>query len=163
MGQVEQRLEELGLELPGEVQCPAPTWRHHPIPVGARPWQSGVRVGAWRARCRRVSAWPVREGAERGLARARAGVGSVGDACHVGELEGRHRRPRPPRGLADCVRERQRGLGYAQTTLVVNPAFELLLDLYGADAGAHARTAIGMSALPLNVPVILAAEVELAV
>jgi hypothetical protein len=51
--------------------------------------------------------------------------------------------------------------GYAQTTLVVNPASELLIDLYGPDAGSHARTAIGMAALPLNLPVILAAEVEL--
>ena len=53
--------------------------------------------------------------------------------------------------------------GYAQTTLVVNPASELLVDLYGIDAGAHARTAIGMAALPLNLPVILAAQVELTV
>jgi enamine deaminase RidA (YjgF/YER057c/UK114 family) len=52
--------------------------------------------------------------------------------------------------------------GYAQTTLVANPASELLVDLYGPDAGAHARTAIGMAALPLDLPVILAAEVELA-
>ena len=37
---------------------------------------------------------------------------------------------------------------YAQTTLVANPASELLLELYGPDAGAHARTAIGMAALP---------------
>jgi enamine deaminase RidA (YjgF/YER057c/UK114 family) len=51
--------------------------------------------------------------------------------------------------------------GYAQTTLVVNPASELILDLYGPDAGQHARTAIGVAALPLNLPVILSAEVEL--
>jgi enamine deaminase RidA (YjgF/YER057c/UK114 family) len=51
--------------------------------------------------------------------------------------------------------------GYAQTTLVVNPASELLIDLFGSDVGAHARTAIGVAALPLNLPVILAAEVEL--
>lgn len=52
--------------------------------------------------------------------------------------------------------------GYPQTTLVANPASELLVDLYGTEAGAHARTAIGMAALPLDLPVILAAEVELA-
>ena len=52
--------------------------------------------------------------------------------------------------------------GYAQTTLVPNPASELLVDLYGPEAGAHARTAIGMAGLPLDLPVILAAEVELA-
>jgi hypothetical protein len=37
---------------------------------------------------------------------------------------------------------------------------ELLHDLYGADAGAHARTAIGVAALPLNLPVVISAEIE---
>lgn len=52
--------------------------------------------------------------------------------------------------------------GYEWTTLVLNPASELLLDLYGPDAAAHARTAPGVSALPFNLPVIIAAEVEFA-
>ena len=37
---------------------------------------------------------------------------------------------------------------------------ELILDLYGTDAGAHARSAIGVAALPLNLPVVIAAELE---
>ena len=48
--------------------------------------------------------------------------------------------------------------GYGQTTAVVNPASRLLLDVFG-DAGRHARAAIGVSALPLGLPVILTAEV----
>jgi len=52
--------------------------------------------------------------------------------------------------------------GYPQTTAVLNPCSELILELYGADAGKHARTAIGVAALPLNLPVVIAAEVELA-
>src|ERR1700722_12155626 len=51
--------------------------------------------------------------------------------------------------------------GYSQTTAVINPASELILDLFGADIGAHARTAIGVSALPLNLPVVISAEVEI--
>lgn len=51
--------------------------------------------------------------------------------------------------------------GYAQTTAVVNPVSELIVDLYGAEAGAHARTAIGVTALPLNLPVVISAEVEI--
>lgn len=51
--------------------------------------------------------------------------------------------------------------GYPWVTLVMNPASELLLDLYGPEAGAHARTAPGVAALPFNLPVIIAAEVEL--
>ncbi len=66
------------------------------------------------------------------------------------------------RGLAHGLRNINADPGYAQTTLVANPTSELLVDLYGADAGGHARTAIGMAALPLDLPVILAAEVELA-
>jgi hypothetical protein len=50
--------------------------------------------------------------------------------------------------------------GYAQTTLVMNPASELLLELYGPDSGSHARIAPGVAALPFNLPVIIAAEVE---
>jgi hypothetical protein len=52
--------------------------------------------------------------------------------------------------------------GYEWTTLVLNPASELLLHLYGPDAGAHARTAPGVSALPFNLTVVIAAEVEIA-
>ena len=48
--------------------------------------------------------------------------------------------------------------GYGQTTAVVNPVSDLILDVFGRDVGAHARTAIGVRALPLNLPVIVAAE-----
>jgi enamine deaminase RidA (YjgF/YER057c/UK114 family) len=51
--------------------------------------------------------------------------------------------------------------GYAQTTLVMNPASELLLDLFGQDSGSHARIAPAVAALPFNLPVIIAAEVEI--
>lgn len=43
--------------------------------------------------------------------------------------------------------------GYAQTTAVVNPISDLLLDVFG-DVGRHARTAIGVAALPMNLPVV---------
>lgn len=52
-------------------------------------------------------------------------------------------------------------LGFAQTTLVMNPVSELLLELYGPDSGGHARIAPGVAALPFNLPVIIAAEVEI--
>ncbi len=52
--------------------------------------------------------------------------------------------------------------GYPQTTLVLNPVSELLLDLFGDEAGGHARTAPGVTALPLNLPVVVSAEVEIA-
>jgi hypothetical protein len=52
--------------------------------------------------------------------------------------------------------------GYPQTTAVMNPASELIVDLYGTERGTHARTAIGVAALPLNLPVVIAAEVAIA-
>ncbi|MGH9212824.1 MAG: RidA family protein [Acidimicrobiales bacterium] len=50
---------------------------------------------------------------------------------------------------------------YPQTTAVLNSCSDLLLDLYGLDRGRHARTAIGVSSVPLNLPVVIAAEVEI--
>jgi len=49
--------------------------------------------------------------------------------------------------------------GFTQTTNVINGCSDLLLKLYGPEAGHHARTAIGMAQLPLNLPVVIAAEV----
>jgi hypothetical protein len=50
--------------------------------------------------------------------------------------------------------------GYGQTTNVINGFSDLIVDLYGEEAGQHARTAIGVAALPLNLSVVIAAEVE---
>jgi enamine deaminase RidA (YjgF/YER057c/UK114 family) len=51
--------------------------------------------------------------------------------------------------------------GYPQTTAVINPVSDLILELYGDTVGAHARTAIGVAALPINLPVVIAAEIEI--
>src|ERR687886_2840574 len=51
--------------------------------------------------------------------------------------------------------------GYAQTTNVINGFSDLILDLYGPEVGRHARTAVGMAALPLGLPVTIAAEVAI--
>jgi hypothetical protein len=50
--------------------------------------------------------------------------------------------------------------GFYETPLVTNGYSDLILELYGPDAGAHARSSIGM-AIPLNAPVNCEAEVEL--
>jgi enamine deaminase RidA (YjgF/YER057c/UK114 family) len=51
--------------------------------------------------------------------------------------------------------------GYPQTTAVMNPFSELIIELYGPDKGSHARTAIGVATVPLNLPVVISAEVEI--
>ena len=50
--------------------------------------------------------------------------------------------------------------GYAQTTNAINGFSDLILELYGPEAGQHARLAVGMATLPLNNAVTIAAEVE---
>ena len=49
--------------------------------------------------------------------------------------------------------------GFINTTNVMTPASELLLELFGDEIGRHARTAIGVAQLPLDLPVVIAAEV----
>jgi enamine deaminase RidA (YjgF/YER057c/UK114 family) len=44
---------------------------------------------------------------------------------------------------------------------VINGCSDLLLDLYGPEAGQHARSAVGLAALPFNIPVEIEAEVEI--
>lgn len=51
--------------------------------------------------------------------------------------------------------------GFIQTTAVINGFSDLILDLYGPDAGAHARSAVGMAELPFDIPVEIEAEVEI--
>jgi hypothetical protein len=48
--------------------------------------------------------------------------------------------------------------GFPQTTTVLNPASDLLLEVFG-EHGRHSRSAIGVAALALNLPVIMSAEV----
>ena len=53
-------------------------------------------------------------------------------------------------------------VGYPETTNVGNGFSDLVLELYGEDAGHHARMAVGMAALPLNYCFLAGAEVEVA-
>ena len=52
--------------------------------------------------------------------------------------------------------------GYPETTNEVNGFSYLILELNGQEAGHHARMAVGMATLPLNLCVVIGAEVELA-
>jgi enamine deaminase RidA (YjgF/YER057c/UK114 family) len=44
---------------------------------------------------------------------------------------------------------------------VINGCSDLLLEVFGPDVGQHARSAVGLAALPFNIPVEIEAEVEL--
>ena len=159
MGRVEQRLEELGLQLPDEAKLPP-----------------GITIPFQWVRVRGNRAYVSGHGA---LADDGSPLGPFGKVPSQVTLEDAQASARSAvlamlASLKRAVGELDNiaawlvlygninaDPGYAQTTLVANPASELLVDLYGPDAGAHARTAIGMAALPLDLPVILAAEVEI--
>lgn len=51
--------------------------------------------------------------------------------------------------------------GFNRQPSVINGFSDLILELYGADRGAHARSAVGMAELPFDIPVEIEAEVEL--
>lgn len=51
--------------------------------------------------------------------------------------------------------------GFNRQSSVINGCSELILELYGPERGAHARSAVGMAEPPLDVPVEIEAEVEI--
>jgi len=53
-------------------------------------------------------------------------------------------------GMVNCAPD------FTQQPAVINGCSDLILDLYGPERGAHARSAVGMAALPFN----MAVEIE---
>ena len=51
--------------------------------------------------------------------------------------------------------------GFVRQPNVINGFSDLILELYGPEAGDHARSAVGMAELPLAMPVEIEAEVEI--
>jgi enamine deaminase RidA (YjgF/YER057c/UK114 family) len=51
--------------------------------------------------------------------------------------------------------------GFTTTPTVINGFSDLILELWGPDAGSHARSAVGMAELPFSIPVEIEAEVEI--
>jgi enamine deaminase RidA (YjgF/YER057c/UK114 family) len=156
---VEKRLEELGLVLPAETKLPA-----------------GVGISfAW-VRVRGNRAFVSGHGA---LAEDGSPAGPFGKVPGDVSLEAAQQSARLAglailaslkRTLADLDRVvawlMVNGMvnadpGYPQTTTVMNGFSDLILDLYGSDAGQHARTAIGAATVPLNLPLVISAEVEI--
>jgi enamine deaminase RidA (YjgF/YER057c/UK114 family) len=51
--------------------------------------------------------------------------------------------------------------GFDQQPSVINGFSDLVLELFGPEAGAHSRSAVGMAELPFQIPVEIEGEVEL--
>ena len=52
--------------------------------------------------------------------------------------------------------------GFNQQPLVINGFSDLIIELFGSERGAHARSAVGMAELPFDLPVEIEAVVEIA-
>lgn len=51
--------------------------------------------------------------------------------------------------------------GFCHQPTVINGFSELILDVFGAERGRHARSAVGLAELPYRIPVEIEAELEL--
>ena len=51
--------------------------------------------------------------------------------------------------------------GFCSQPSVINGFSDLVLELFGPETGAHARSAVGMAELPFNLPVEIEAEVDI--
>ena len=51
--------------------------------------------------------------------------------------------------------------GFIRQPAVINGCSDLIVQLWGEDAGAHARSAVGMAELPFGIPVEVEGEVEI--
>jgi enamine deaminase RidA (YjgF/YER057c/UK114 family) len=52
--------------------------------------------------------------------------------------------------------------GFNKQPAVINGFTDLIIEVFGPDRGAHARSAVGMGELPFNIPVEIEGEVLLA-
>jgi len=52
--------------------------------------------------------------------------------------------------------------GFVQQPAVINGFSDLILELWGPEAGAHARSAVGMAELPFGMPVEIEGEIQIA-
>jgi enamine deaminase RidA (YjgF/YER057c/UK114 family) len=51
--------------------------------------------------------------------------------------------------------------GFNRQPAVINGFTDLILEVFGPEVGAHARSAVGLAELPFNIPVEIEGEVEL--
>ena len=52
--------------------------------------------------------------------------------------------------------------GFNQQPTVINGFTNLIIELYGEERGKHARSAVGMAGLPMDIPVEIEGEIEIA-
>ena len=159
MARIRDKLNELGLEMPGPIQVPAGmvlpfSWvrvrgnrvyvsGHIALELDGRVAQPLGKVGA------EVS---EEEGYQAARNVALAALGDIERA--IGDL--------------DRISAWLRVFGMVNTApdfdrypVVINGFSDLIVELFGPDVGAHARSAVGLAGLPFGTPVEIEAEVEI--
>ena len=158
MATIEARLSALGLQLPAALKPPADT---------VLPFQM-VRVCGPRAFISGHA--PLRTDGT--LAEPRGKVGrevTLEQAQQAARLTGLAILGSLQRALGDLDRVQRwcrvfgrvnSASGFHRQPAVINGFSELIIELYGPERGAHARSAVGMAELPFDIPVEIEAEVE---
>jgi enamine deaminase RidA (YjgF/YER057c/UK114 family) len=156
---IEAKLAEMGLTLPEAVK----------VPPGARLPFSFVRVSGNRAYIAGHAALnpdgslagpfgkvgaelTVEQGYQMARLTALSILGSL--KRELGDLD-RVTRWLRVFGMVNCTPD------FGQQPNVINGFSDLILELYGPQAGQHARSAVGHVALPFGIPVEIEAEVEI--
>ncbi len=159
MSKIEQRLKDLGLTLPDPIQVPAGmvlpfSW----VRVrGNRVYASGhialAQDGSVAQPLGKVGAEVTQEqGYDAARLTCLAMLGSL--QRELGDL--------------DRIASWLRVFGMVNTApdfnlypLVINGFSDLIIELYGPEAGDHARSAVGLAGLPFGTPVEIEAELEI--
>ena len=155
---IERRLEEMGLVLPPQA----------PLPAGVVLPFSLVRVVGERV----IVSGHGPQTADGTLTPYRGKVGrevGVDVAAQLARLAALAMLGSLARALGDLDRisawVRVFGMinaapSFQQLSPVMNGFSDLILDLFGPDIGNHARTVIGVSELPFNLPIEIEAEIQ---
>lgn len=152
---IEEKLEEMGLVLPSPI---GGKWSFVPVRVvGNIAYISGHGPqnpdGSLADPLGKVGAdLSVEQGAEAARLVALSMLGSL--KRELGELE-RVQSWIKLFGMVNCTPD------FDKQPRVINGASDLILELYGEERGAHARSAVGMSSLPFNMPVEIEAMVSI--
>ncbi|MCL2768726.1 MAG: RidA family protein [Solirubrobacterales bacterium] len=145
---IAERMRELGVVLP-PVFTPAANYRGC-VRDGGLAWVSGHGpVDGETAICGKVGAEVSLERAHRAARMAGLSILATLQA-ELGDLE-RIERVVKVFGMVNCAP------GFNRPPAVINGCSELLVDLFGGEAGGHARSAVGVAELPFD----WAVEIEL--
>lgn len=159
MGQLEQRLAALGLSLPPPMQMPPGVALPFPWVrmFGGRAFVSGhgplAPDGSLAKPLGRIGADLT---LEQGYAAARlTGLAILGSLQRaLGDLD-------RIEGWLRVFGMVNASPGFDRFPAVINGFSDLILEVFGADAGSHARSAVGMAGLPFDIPVEIEAEVAI--